>query len=352
MIYDTDKFYGNSLTESDAKKNRKLFILYVKKKVIGGATVIYVVVKISTGRNQIGDQGQSQTLAVTTKPVIERVVSNPYVSIFDEYRPSGLYMNNFERPSLISQHYSLYDSQEVINELRAGDSRWTQAAWLLITIWMLQQQGAGFQPVRQVPPPPHLESARNLLFGKPKPDQFSCRRLSMFDSQQFENQEKFVMSKQEALNLLDKTYTGSKKNSETEKISDWQMAKKVYHLNGLGVNPEEYGMSKDEVNAIRKDGLVKHTMKGGKLPPVELIYEGQNQIEEICRNETTVRKENGVFGKVKKPSNFYYNRYTQHIIYFDKITGDLIVGEKFRQPYFNKALINNNISILDNNKKN
>lgn len=30
MIYDTDKFYGNSLTESDAKKNRKLFIVYVK----------------------------------------------------------------------------------------------------------------------------------------------------------------------------------------------------------------------------------------------------------------------------------------------------------------------------------
>lgn len=51
-------------------------------------------------------------------------------------------------------------------------------------------------------------------------------------------------------NLLDKTYTGSKNISETEKISDWQMAKKV-----SGVNPEQYGMSKDEVNAIRKDGL-------------------------------------------------------------------------------------------------
>ena len=193
-----------------------------------------------------------------------------------------------------------------------------------------------------------------FTFWKTKIDQFSCRRLSMFDSQQFENQEKFVMSKQEALNLIEKTYTGSKKISETEKISDWQMAKKVYHLNGLGVNVEEYGMSKDELNTIRKDGLVKYTMKGGKLPPIELIYEGQNQIEKICQNETTFRKENGVFGKVKRqrPSNFYYNRDTRHIIYFDKITGDLIMGEKFRQPYFNKALINNNISILDNNEEN
>ena len=40
---------------------------------------------------------------------------------------------------------------------------------------MLQQQSVGFQPIRQAPLPPHLESARNLLFGKPKPDPFSCQ---------------------------------------------------------------------------------------------------------------------------------------------------------------------------------
>nr|UZC30147.1 hypothetical protein [Entomoneis sp.]UZC30230.1 hypothetical protein [Entomoneis sp.] len=87
----------------------------------------------------------------------------------------------------VPQHYVSYNSQSVIKKLRA--SSWlNEAAWLLITIWMLQQQSAGFQPVRQAPPPPHIQSARNLLFGKPKPDQLSCRRLSMFDSQQFENQ--------------------------------------------------------------------------------------------------------------------------------------------------------------------
>jgi hypothetical protein len=54
---------------------------------------------------------------------------------------------------------------------------------------MLQKpQSVGFQPARQATMPPHLESAQNLLFGKPKPDQFYCRRLSMFGSQQFENQ--------------------------------------------------------------------------------------------------------------------------------------------------------------------
>jgi hypothetical protein len=190
-------------------------------------------------------------------------------------------------------------TNSVINQLRAGDlaSDLREAVVLLATIWLLvQQQTNGFQPVRyDPPPPPHIESARNLLFGKPKADQSSCRHLSVFDSQQSENKDQFSMSKQEALNLLDNTFTGSKIISETEKVSDWQMAKKVYHLNGLGINPEEYGMSKAELDSIRDDGLVKHVMNGGKLPPIELIRAGQNRIHEICYDDRTAKKEDGIF---------------------------------------------------------
>jgi hypothetical protein len=133
-------------------------------------------------------------------------VYNPYVSILDEYRPSGLYMSNIEQSSLVPQRSH---SREVINELRAGDSRVTQVAWLLITIWMLQQQGVGFQPVRQAPMPPHLESARNLLFGKPKPDQLSCQQASMFDPQEFEKSSPYsseVLSKENALARITEEY--------------------------------------------------------------------------------------------------------------------------------------------------
>ena len=110
-----------------------------------------------------------------TQQLVSRVVYNPYVSILDEYRPSGLYMTNSEQSSLVS-HQS--QSQKRVNELRAGDSRVTQAAWLLITIWMLQQQSVGFQPVRPVARPPHIEAAHNLLFGKPKSDGQSRLHLS------------------------------------------------------------------------------------------------------------------------------------------------------------------------------
>ena len=66
-------------------------------------------------------------------------------------------MNKIEQP--IPQHYVSYHSESVIKELRSG-SRLNEAAWLLLTIWMLHQQSVGFQPVRQVPPPPHRQ-----LFG-------------------------------------------------------------------------------------------------------------------------------------------------------------------------------------------
>jgi hypothetical protein len=309
-------------------------------------TVYFLAIKIGLITTNVPsklDQHQPSPQLVSRVRTVP--VYNPYVSVLDDYRPFGLYMDKIEQP--VPQHYVSYHSQSVIKQLRAG-SRLNEAAWLLITIWMLQQQSVGFQPVIQASPPPHIESARNLLFGKPKADQSSCRRLSVFDSQQSENKDQFVMSKQEALNLLDNTFTGSKIISETEKISDWQMAKKVYHLNGLGVNPEEYGMSKAEVNSIRKDGLVKYTMNGGKLPPIELIRAGQNRIHDICYNNTTAKKEEGTFGKQDQPSSLYYNTDTRHIIYFNKDDGDLIMGEKFRETYFNSSLIKNNINIKKN----
>lgn len=93
--------------------------------------------------------------------------------MYNEYRPSGLYI---EQPILQHYDYVSSHSQSVINELRAG-SRLTEAAWLLLTIWMFQQQSVGFQPVIPVVRPPHVEAAHNLLFGKPKTDKFSSQRF-------------------------------------------------------------------------------------------------------------------------------------------------------------------------------
>lgn len=118
---------------------------------------------------------------------------NPYVSVLNDYHSSGLYMGSIQQP--VSQNYLLNNSKSVVNDLRVGDSKLTQAAWLLILIWMLQQQGVGFKPIKRPPMLPHIESARNLLFGKSKSNPYSSRQSSIFDSKQYENQDKCVMSR-------------------------------------------------------------------------------------------------------------------------------------------------------------
>jgi len=151
-------FYALNRTDGNVLKSL-LFALYFLAIKIG---LIAPNVPLELNQNQPNQQLVSS-------------VYNPYVSILDEYSPSGLYMTNFEGSSLVSRHSQ---SLKLVKELRAGDSRVTQAAWLLITIWMLQQQGVGFQPVRPVARPPHIEAAHNLLFGKPKSDGQSRLHLS------------------------------------------------------------------------------------------------------------------------------------------------------------------------------
>ena len=39
-----------------------------------------------------------------TQQLVSRVVSNPYISILDDYHPSGLLMDSIERSSSVSQY--------------------------------------------------------------------------------------------------------------------------------------------------------------------------------------------------------------------------------------------------------
>lgn len=119
----------------------------------------------------------------STKQIVTHVYKltyNPYISVFDQH-PSGLYMRHFEESPLVRrQNPESQKLLDTITELRAGESRSYKIALLLITYWLLQQQEtSSFQP--RTPLPPHLESARNLIFGKQKPDNFSCQKASMFD---------------------------------------------------------------------------------------------------------------------------------------------------------------------------
>ena len=103
-------------------------------------------------------------------------IYHPYISALDDYysRPSSLYMTQTEMLGFVPQYSHSHRS---ISELRGGN-RVSDAAWFLFFLWMLKQEGVGFQPIRPIARPPHLEAAHNLLFGKPKSSGQSRLHLS------------------------------------------------------------------------------------------------------------------------------------------------------------------------------
>ena len=58
-------------------------------------------------------------------------ISNSYVLVV--YPRPGLCIKNMKS---VAKHYLSYHSQKVLNEFRSGDSKFTQAVWLLRTIGM------------------------------------------------------------------------------------------------------------------------------------------------------------------------------------------------------------------------
>ena len=216
------------------------------------------------------------------------LVYNPYVFILVEYRPPGLYMSNIERPSLVPQHYH---SQKLINELRAGDSRVTQAGWLLSTIWMLQHQIVSFQPLRQASIAPHMESAQNLLFGKPKPN-----RLSMFDSQHSSNSRLSLslthtndgfdgLSRTTIQNAYSRIPSLSVESKDWQ-ITAWSAAKHVHHAPEFGLDPANYGMTQQDLNNIAEKGLINHIREGGTRPNAKFVKAFQTRWKDFAEHRS------------------------------------------------------------------
>ena len=78
----------------------------------------------------------------------------------------------------------------------------------------------------------------------------------------------FVMSYDEAYNLIKETYNGSMQVTEDCKITDWQAAKHIYHLNGMGIDPADYDFTQKELERIcgkrryKGEGLIAYARRG------------------------------------------------------------------------------------------
>lgn len=98
----------------------------------------------------------------------------------------------------------------------------------------------------------------------------------------------FVMSYEDAYNLVKETYPGYFEVNESCRITEWQAAKHIYHSNGMGINPVDYGFTQQELERIRGEagyeggGLIAYARRGYRLPPIEMVRDYQGRLKLTC----------------------------------------------------------------------
>ena len=145
----------------------------------------------------------------------------------------------------------------------------------------------------------------------------------------------FVMSRDEAIKLLQETYIGAMEVTEDLRIGDWQAASHLYHGNGVGVDPEAFGISQGELDRLR-GGFINYARKGYKLPSIEHVRAYQKSLKDICLDPSTNRRDETEYyykHGMEGTTIFQNDRY---LICFNQITGDLITGDKQRPSTFNR----------------
>ena len=146
----------------------------------------------------------------------------------------------------------------------------------------------------------------------------------------------FVMSYDEAYNLVKETYSGSMQVTEDCKITDWQAASHLYHGKGVGVNPEDFGITQAELIKIQDEGFIKYVQRGNKLPSIEHVRTYQKSLKDICLDPSTDRRDDSEYYNphgVTPTTAFKNDRY---LVCFNQTTGDLITGDKQRRGTINK----------------
>lgn len=153
----------------------------------------------------------------------------------------------------------------------------------------------------------------------------------------------FVMSYDEAYNLVKETYSGSMQVTENFKITNWQAASHLYHGTGVGVNPEDFGITQKELMKIIDEGFIKYVQRGNKLPSLEHVRAYQKSLKDICLDPSTDRRDDSeyYYKHGVSPTTTFKNG--DYLVAFNQTTGDLITGDKQRGGTTKKFLQTNKL---------
>jgi len=240
-------------------------------------------------------------------------------------------------------------------KLRAGGfSDWATLAFIIYMFSL--QQGNSFQHV----PLPHMNPV-GWLNGRydRKPMQHTSYKSSKFQLEmagvtdemcpdpEMADENGYVMSYEEARNLVAETSPGYMQVDENCKITDWQAAKHIYHSSGMGVDISKYGFTQQELNKIRGEsrykgsGLIAYARRGYRLPPIEMVEDYQLRLKTSCEN-APIKKTNVPYYDVNGAwqARVFATPESEDsspiIIAFNESTGDLITGDKQRPASFKR----------------
>ena len=192
--------------------------------------------------------------------------------------------------------------EEAVLQLRGGDGLTDVVGILAFVIFINWYDSLFGVKAFQANPLPHQDPF-GWLSGKYdcKPMQHTSYKSSRFELEMagvndnmcpglpMADENGFVMSYQEAHNLVAETYPGYLEVNENYKITDWQAAKHIYHANGMGIDPADYGFTQQELERIRGEsgykggGLIAYTRRGYRLPPIEMIQDYQLRLKTSCK---------------------------------------------------------------------
>ena len=157
----------------------------------------------------------------------------------------------------------------------------------------------------------------------------------------------FVMSSDEAEQKLNEAYPGKMEIGPGQFVSDKKAAAKLYHASQLGLNPEDYNVSPENLKRLNEIGLNAYAREGRPLPSIEFVNDYQKVIKKICTNGQSMKGTYSSSGENKIHSaRYFYNKDTREIVGFYEKTGDLITAAKYRIKMFNNFLLTKNLGHL------
>lgn len=158
----------------------------------------------------------------------------------------------------------------------------------------------------------------------------------------------FIMSDQEARRQVTEMYPSVLEISPNTQISDLKAAGKIYHASQLGVDPEDYGMKKEDVLRIEKIGIYKYAREGRPLPPIELIKDYQMAMKDICTNGKLLEGTYSSRADQKIHKAIYrYDVTTRTVVGFYIETGELITATKYKESTFEIFILTKNLGSLN-----